>query len=140
MFEILPDLWMCKNKDLNKIQSNIYTIKCNEHLSFLGKFKNYTDEIKNNILKYEILQLYKFTINTIDKINELLIDNKTVIVCCNTNLQLSPLIIISYIIKYGKIQKHEAINLFKTKKHELIQDELFFDNILNKISNQLKTE
>ena len=44
---------MCKNKDLNKIQSNIYTIKCNENLSFLGKFKNYTNEIKNNILKYD---------------------------------------------------------------------------------------
>ena len=138
MYEILPDLWMCKNKDLNKIQSNIYTIKCNEQLSFLGRFKNYNNEIKNNILKYEILQLYKFTINTISKINELLLDNKNVIVCCNTNLQLSPLIIIAYIIKYGKFSKLEAILFFKTKKLELIQDELFFDNILNKISSEFK--
>jgi len=137
MYEILPDLWICKNKDLKNIDSNIYLINCSEHIT-LGKFKNYKDEIKKNILKYEIVQLYKFVINTIEKINNLLINNRSIIISCNTNLQLSPLVIISYIIKYGNIEKTEAIDLFKTKKPDILEDEFFFHNILNKINREKK--
>jgi|TARA_B110001469_G_C9358519_1_gene188053 hypothetical protein len=135
MIEILPDLWICKNKQLKKYDDNYYLINCSESLSFLGKFKEYKDEIKQNILKYEIVQLYKFIISTIDKIHDLLLNNRTIIVSCNTSLQLSPLVIIAYIIKYGKLEKLEAITLFKTKKPDLLEDDLFFHNILNKINN-----
>ena len=135
MIEILPDLWICKNKQLKKYDDNYYLINCSESLSFLGKFKEYKDEIKQNILKYEIVQLYKFIISTIDKIHDLLLNNRTIIISCNTSLQLSPLVIIAYIIKYGKLEKLEAITLFKTKKPDLLEDDLFFHNILNKINN-----
>ena len=137
MIEILPDLWICKNKHLKKIDDNVYLINCSESLSFLGKFKDYKDEIKQNILKYEIVQLYKFVISTIDKIHNLLINNRTIIVSCKTSLQLSPLVIISYIIQYGKLHKNEAIKLFRTKQNELLEDDLFFHNILNKINNDI---
>ena len=137
MIEILPDLWICKNKHLKKIDDNVYLINCSESLSFLGKFKDYKDEIKQNILKYEIVQLYKFVMSTIDKIHNLVINNRTIIVSCNTSLQLSPLVIIAYIIKYGKLPKNEAIQLFRTKKNEILEDDLFFHNILNKINNDI---
>ena len=65
MIEILPDLWICKNKQLKKYDDNYYLINCSESLSFLGKFKEYKDEIKQNILKYEIVQLYKFIISNL---------------------------------------------------------------------------
>ena len=42
-----------------------------------------------------------------------------------------------HIIKYGKVPKNEAIQLFKTKKNEILEDDLFFHNILNKIYNDL---
>jgi hypothetical protein len=133
MFEILPDLWLCKNKDLRNIDSNLVIINCMNHLKFLGKFKQYKDDIKNNILKYEIVQLYKFVVSTIEKIHKLLEENKTIVISCNTGLQFSPLVIISYIIKYGKINKGDAIKLFLTKKPDILEDDLFFHNILNKL-------
>ena len=89
MIEILPDLWICKNKHTQNIDANVIIINCMKYLNFLGKFKNYKEEIKN-ILKYEIVQMYKFVVNTIENIHQMLEENKTVIVCCNNALQFSP--------------------------------------------------
>ena len=135
MIEIIPDLWICKIRDLKKLDDNVHIINCSEKLKFIGKFKEYKDEIKQNMLKYEIIQLYKFVINTIDEIEKLLIDNKNVIVTCSTGLQFSPLVIIAYLVKYGKLSKEESIELFKTKKENILEDDLFFHNILNKIES-----
>ena len=135
MIEIIPDLWICKVKDLKKIEDNVHIINCSDKLKFIGKFKEYKDELKQNMLKYEIIQLYKFVIITVDEIDKLLIDNKNIIVSCSTGLQFSPLVIIAYLIKYGKLSKVESIELFKTKKETIVEDELFFHNILNKIES-----
>ena len=135
MIEIIPDLWICKIRDLKKLDDNVHIINCSEKLKFIGKFKEYKDEIKQNMLKYEIIQLYKFVINTIDEIEKLLIDNKNVIVSCSTGQQFSPLVIIAYLIKYGRLGKVESIELFKTKKDSIVEDDLFFHNILNKIES-----
>jgi hypothetical protein len=135
MIEIIPDLWICKIKDLKKIDDNVHIINCSDKLKFIGKFKEYKDELKQNMLKYEIIQLYKFVIITVDEIDKLLIDNKNIIVACSTGLQFSPLVIIAYLIKYGKLRKAVCIELFKTKKDTIVEDELFFHNILNKIES-----
>lgn len=135
MIEIIPDLWICKVKDLKKIDDNVHIINCSDKLKFIGRFKEYKDEIKQNMLKYEIIQLYKFVIITIDEIDKLLIDNKNVIIVCTTGLQFSPLVIIAYLIKYGKLSKAVSIELFKTKKENIVEDDLFFHNILNKIES-----
>ena len=136
MIEILPDLWICKNKDLKKIDDNVYLINCSDHLNFIGKFKDYNDEIKQKMLKYEILKLYKFVIDTINNIDKLLLNNKNIIVSCCNSLQFSPLVIIAYLIKFGKLNKEDAISFYKTKKTEIYEDELFFHNILNKINKE----
>jgi hypothetical protein len=136
MIEILPDLWICKNKETQNIDSNIIIINCMKYLTFLGKFKNYKEDIKKNILKYEIVQMFKFVVKTIENIHTFLEENKTVIVSCNNALQFSPLVIIAYLIKYGRIKKDEAIKLFLTKKPDIFEDELFFHNILNQIEKK----
>ena len=136
MIEILPDLWICKNKETRNIDSNIVVINCMNYLTFLGKFKNYKDEIKKNILKYEIVQMFKFVVKVIDNIHVFLNDNKTVIVSCNNALQFSPLVIIAYLIKYGNMSKSEALKLFLTKKSDIYEDNLFFHNILNQIEKK----
>jgi hypothetical protein len=136
MIEILPDLWICKNKDLKKIDDNVHLINCSDNLKFIGKFKDYHDEIKQKILKYEILKLYKFVIDTINYIDKLLLDNKNIIVSCSNSLQFSPLVIIAYLIKFGRLDKDDAINFYKTKKPDIYEDDLFFHNILNKINNE----
>ena len=133
MYEILPDLWVSKTNSITYIDNAIH-INCSKELKFLGKYKGYNQEIKNNIIKYELLELYKYTIKIIDKINNYLLDNKTVVVSCVSCQQLSPMIVLAYIIKYSKLNKINAIELFKTKKEHLIIEGLYFNNILDKIS------
>ena len=132
MYEIIPDLWVSKTSAVKG--DNIIHINCSNDLKFLGKHKGYNDEIKKNIVKYELLELYKYTINSIENIHRYLLNNKTVVVSCASCHQLSPLIAIAYIIKYSKLNKITAIELFKTKKENIIIEGLYFNHILDKIS------
>tara|TARA_B110001450_G_C17340728_1_gene367369 strand:- start:202 stop:621 length:420 start_codon:yes stop_codon:yes gene_type:complete len=134
MYEIIPDLWVSKTNSITNLNSCIHINSSND-LKYLGKFKEYKIDIKKNMIKYELIELYKYIINTIDKINIYLLNNTTVIVTCSTCNQLSPLIVISYLIKFGKLKKLEAIQYFKTKKENIIEEGIYFNNILNKISN-----
>ena len=131
MYEIIPDLWVSKT---NSIRQDTVHINCSKDLKFLGKYKGYTPEIKKNILKYEMLELYKYTIKTIERIDSYLSYNQTVVVSCVSCQQLSPLIVLAYIIKFSKLNKIHAIELFKTKKENIIIEGLYFNNILDKIS------
>jgi len=134
MYEIIPDLWISKTNENININNCVY-INCSSDLKFLGRFKEYKINIKKNIIKHELLELYKYTLTTIDKINHHLKNNQTVIVTCVSCNQLSPLIVISYLIKFGKLNKINAIALFKTKKETIIEEGLYFNTILKKISD-----
>ena len=133
MYEIIPDLWVSKTGNIKSTNNTIH-INCSKDLKFLGKYKGYNPEIKKNIIKYELLELYKYSIKTIDQINRHLSDYHTVIVSCVSCQQLSPLVVIAYIIKYSKLSKILSIELFKTKKENIIIEGVYFNNILDKIS------
>lgn len=134
MYEIIPDLWVSKTNDIINI-NNIKHINCSNDLNFLGRFKEYKMSIKKNMIRYELIELYKYTIKIINKINTYLKNNEIVIVSCSSGKQLSPLIVISYLIKYGKLNKMHAIELFKTKKENILEEGLYFNSILKKISD-----
>lgn len=132
MYEIIPDLWVSKTSNI-KLDNTIH-INCSKDLKFLGKYKGYNQEIKKNIIKYELLELYKYTIKMIEQINQHLSNNNTVVVSCVSCQQLSPMIVLAYIIKYSRLSKIHSIELFKTKKENIIVEGLYFNNILDKIS------
>ena len=134
MYEIIPDLWISKTNEVVNI-SNSVNINCSKDLSFLGRFKEYKTAIKKNIIKHEIVYLNDYTISTIDKIHRYLENNQTVVISCVSCIQLSPLICIAYLIKYGKLNKINAIELFKTKNETVIEEGFYFNNILKKISD-----
>ena len=108
MYEIIPDLWVSKTDNI-KFDNTTIHINCSMDLKFLGKYKGYNQEIKKNIIKFELVELYKYTIKIIDKINTYLLDNRTVVVSCVSCQQLSPMIVLAYIIKYSKLNKINAL-------------------------------
>ena len=134
MYEIIPDLWISKTNEMINLSNSIH-INCSNDLKFLGRLKEYKNCIKKNLIKYQIIQIYEYTLNTLSKINSYLLNNKIVIITCVSCNQLSPLIAIAYLIKYGKISKINAIELFKTKKENLIEEGVYFNTILKKISD-----
>ena len=133
MIEIIPDLWIYKDSELNNIKNfnNIHIINTTQDLNFLGNFKNYKNEIKNKILKYEILKLYNYICKKVDTIYNNLLNNNLIIVTCKTGRQFSNLIILCFLIKYGKLSVKDSILYFKSKKNDdIYSDNLFFNNIL----------
>ena len=131
MIEIIPDLWIYKYKDITNINTNnIEIINCTKDLCFLTN--------KEDRIKYELVKLYQYIEAKIKFINTNLIDNKTIIITCNTCKQLSPLIAASYLIKYGQMEIIDALKCIRTKKQDVFEHEVMFSNILDKIYRDSK--
>jgi protein-tyrosine phosphatase len=123
MIEIIPDLWICRYKDLNT--SNITLIDCYHDLAFLTN--------NNDRIKYELVELYKYIKTQIDHIHNKLINNKTVIIACKTCTQLSPLLVCCYLIKYGNMNIIDSLRAVKSKKQDIFEGQVMFSNVLDKI-------
>ena len=126
MFEILPDLWVSNKNHNIPISNNIININCSTDLKYLGSFTN--DELK-------VEELYNYIKIKNKYIHNQLIDNNTVIVSCNSGKQLSPLLVISYIINYSNLDLITAIQLFKTKNEDIIIDDIYFKEIITRVYN-----
>jgi len=126
MIEILPDIWICKYKDLKTINyNNFEIINCYSDLSFL------TNEL--NRINYELVKLYKYINSKIAIIDKCVKENKQIIITCKTCKQLSPLVCAAYMIKYGQMEIIEVLKCLKSKKEDIFEPEIMFSNILDKI-------
>lgn len=136
MIEIIPNLWISSLKkfDSGKIPSplNKFKIDTTKRLSFIGKHRKYTGELQKRILKNEILQLYRYVENVIKVVHKNINENVIIIVCSSGN-QISPLIATCFLIKYGNMSFENALRSVKSKHENVVNDQIFFDNISKKI-------
>ena len=130
--EILPNLWIGNNELLKyKDKLNIdYIINCSKDLHFLGKYSQYKMEMKNNLEKYEIIKMYEYLNETSEFIYKKLLENKSVLVLCETSNQKSASIIAAYIIKYGKINLNNTIHSIRTKHNTAFYPAIDYKNAL----------
>ena len=139
MYEIIPDLWICKNKYLKSINlNNIFHLNCEKDLYYINRYKEASVHLKESILKTDLVKVYLYIKESIDKINTKLLDNEVIIVSCDMCETLSPLLINSFLIKYGKLNIQESILCLESKTGITIKDDIFFNNIIKKIYNDSK--
>ena len=133
--EILPNLWIGNSETLkHKDRLNIdYIINCSKDLHFLGNCNNYNTSIKNNLEKYEIIKMYEYLIETSKFINTKLLNNKSVLVTCNTGNQQSATIIASYIIKYGNMNLNNTVKSLRTKHNTVFFPSIDYKNSLEMV-------
>ena len=94
MYEIIPDLWICKRELLKNIDmNNIIHINCQNDLSFMYRYEKFNISMRGQILKTDIIRVYNYVKEKIDKINVELLNNQVIIVSCNECSSISPLII-----------------------------------------------
>ena len=136
MIEIIPNLWITSLKLYNPkiIISPLNKVKIDttNKLTFIGKNRSFSGDLKTKILKNEIIQLYKYIENILSTINENILDNIIIIVCKNGQ-QISPLIATCYLIKYGNMSYSHALKSVKSKVSKVMHEPIFFDNIAKKI-------
>ena len=144
LVEIIPDLWLSDNHSLfNNINNysflDLVQINCDKELDFIGNSKKYKDtDIKQNLQKYEIIRFYKYLFSSIEFIYQNIKRNKSVIVHCLKGDQLSPSIVVAYLIKYGKMNASNAIHLIKSKSEIAFKNGIDFIFPLDKFEADLR--
>jgi hypothetical protein len=133
MIEIIPDLWICKYRELEGLnRNNIMIIDCYHDLDFITN--------DNDRIRHELVELYRYIKTKIAIIHNTLIETKTVIVACKTCTQLSPLIVCSYLIYHGGMEIIDSLNVVKSKKDDVFKGQVMFSNILDKLYSDMKNE
>ena len=133
--EILPGLWIgsinyLENSEFLKDKNIKFLVNCEEDLNFLGKSKNYNDDVRKNMEKYEKLKFSKY-LNEITK----LINNKikleiNVLVCCKDTQEKSSIVILCYLIRYGKLNIDNSLDMLKTKCPNTFQNGIKYNKII----------
>jgi hypothetical protein len=126
--EIIPNLYIGDIQiitHLDKLNINS-VINCTKDLHFLGKFNEYTLDIKDNLEKYEIIKMYEYLTETVEFIYKNIINDKSLLVYCENGNQKSAIVICAYLIKYGKMTKNEAIKAIRTKHDSAFYPEINF--------------
>ena len=124
--EIIPNLYFGDNKNVNVN----CIVNCSKDLSFLGKYKEYNINISDNLEKYEIIKMYEYLNETVEFINDNLINNKSILVYCENGNQKSPTIIAAYLIKYGNMSYLNAIKSIRSKYNTAFYPSINFENSL----------
>lgn len=127
-YQIIPCLWIsnrgvANNYNFNKEKNIDCVINCIKDLGFVESEYEYgRSEILEKINSY----LYEVT----EFMNKRILEFKNILVYCKTGRDTSYLVVLAYLIKYGKIPFKSLVNLIETK----IPKCRTFDNMLLQIA------
>ena len=145
--EIIPLLFLGDSESakifFNKFNKKITHIDCNKDLHFLGSYKQIKNIfIKNNVEKHELYKLYTYFSECSDFIYQNIKNNIIVVVHCMDCHTISPYILVAYLIKYGKLNIENAVNIIKSKINiQSLNEEiliLLLQKLLIKTTNENK--
>jgi type IV secretory pathway VirB4 component len=126
--EIIPGIYIGKrnaidNPNLNNIQGIKKIIDTQSDLSFIGKSNEYNHKgIKEQLQKYEVqktLEYFRDCSNTI--MNHYLLGTPLMIICDECD-QLSPSVVLYFLVHYAKINIDLAIKLMRSKKVNIFDE------------------
>ena len=137
MEEIIPNLWISNLQLANDLitvaNKNIDAIvNCSKDYSVCNVKDTYrlpiNDLNSNCSEKYEIF--YNHIHQCISYIYNKLINGSKVLVCCRSGKQISPAIIVAYIMKYGNVKLDVATKFVESKNKNVFRPEMFYKNSL----------
>lgn len=85
-------------------------INLEQDLSFVGKWKEYTNpQHKNTVQFNEKRNLISYLLSITDTIYNNLNNDESIFVCCHTCNQLSPLVAVAFLLRYGNLNLKNAL-------------------------------
>ena len=141
IFELIPGLWIGSNKQ-NELTFKRFNIKCtinceNDFKFLLNSDKQYEKHVIDSAMN--IKKSVKYFDESADFIHNNLKKNNSILVYCDSGLQLAPTIGLAYLIKYAKVDKITAINYLFLKNDKIFRDIVLLSSSLelyNKIYNK----
>src|SRR3989304_7579024 len=117
MVEILPELWIGSKSVIeddkfmmdNKFACIINCTKDNINSNMVNVY------IDMNVSKFEYnMELINRLEPLTEYIHDYICKNKSVLIYCDDGYQISPVIIVGYIMKYGKLSMKQSIEMVRT--------------------------
>ena len=143
--EVLPHFWILNYKDdsfIIKKKKIKYVIHLSKNEPFVKK--NDIEQIRipldyNDSQSYEDQNniMYQSLFDITDYIHEKITNNQNILLLGYEYKQDIETIIISYFIRYGKLNIRESILFLKSKKDNIFQPKCLFYYALNKFYNEL---
>jgi len=136
--EILPGIWLGSNNDIfnkkflinKKIDCIISTINIKTNLELIYLPLKENNSLNNLFIEYIndiILFIHKKKINY-----------KNILIYSKSGGQISPSILVCYLIKYGQILPQEAVNIIKSKSKKSFIDGCILIPSINTFYNKLQ--
>ena len=139
MIEIIPNLWIGDIGDANNSISlngkGITTIINISKGMQNVKVKNEHSIPINGENSDRVEELYRYALSATEIIDNYIMTNTKVLVCCETGRQLSPALVACYLIKYGLMEQEVAVSAIKTKHSNAFLPSNIFINTLNMFYN-----
>ena len=120
-FEIVSDftIGLCsslQNNMANKMYQTNKVIDCSKDVGFLGSYKDYTDESnRKRLYQQELVQFQTYVFATCETIYQSLLRDEPIFVCCKDCTQVSPIIALVFLIKYGSMSLRDAMRVILSK-------------------------
>jgi len=126
--EFLPGIWVSNTKSLSekflKQKKIKEMIDCNKELNFFEGSENYIMAIKNQIKKDQHLKLQTYLFKVTEIIHQTILNADTLLIYDPLITKKAPILIISYLLRYGQLRLENAIQSFISKsKAEIKLDE-----------------
>ena len=142
MIEIIENLWLSKyesiTEDLIKNKKISLIINCSINTPFPkftdNNYKRYRLSIHDNSNELDLNLLIKYN----KKINTFILNNKSVLIYCNTSAQCSSMLITSYLLQYSKLNYDVIVKSIQSKNDISFNPENNFINLIKRLDYHLK--
>ena len=141
MVEILPELWIGSKSVIeddkfmmdNKFACIINCTKDNINSNMVNVY------IDMNVSKFEYnMELINRLEPLTEYIHDYICKNKSVLIYCDDGYQISPVIIVGYIMKYGKLSMKQSIEMVRTKSPKSFETVNNFDIALQRFERDIE--
>jgi hypothetical protein len=139
--EILPHLWI---QNYNQLDKKLIYIKKIKYIIHLSKYEPYIKKDNLEELKIPIdysdeqsyeeqnIVMYQSLFDITEFIHDKIINNKNILLLGYHDKQDIEIILVSYFIRYGKLNIHDSILFLKSKKDDIFEPKCLFYFALNK--------
>ncbi len=119
LIEFLPGIWISNRKILNETVAkqkklNIM-IDCTKEMNFFDGTENYIQSIKHQIKKEQHHKLHQYLIKITETIHNMLNKGNSLMIYDPTSIKKAPVILIAYLLRYGKMRPEQTIQSFMSK-------------------------
>lgn len=144
--EILPHFWIAyynNIKDIIRKKHIHYIIHLSKNELFNKKIN--VEEIRvpidyneNDSYEHQNNMMYQQLFDITEYIHDKIVNNKNILLIGYQNKQDIDCIVTAYYIRYGKLNIHDAILFYKSKKDDIFNPKCLFFFALNKFYNDIK--